>query len=191
MTGPWPNCVRHFHFSEWPQLESEIFKTKFIFWKLHNFELNVAYMNFEGGIWIKILFWVIWLLADINKISTREIKLRSQDLISYIIEVVIHMNILHIRICMTSQLSSLQGGFFIWIFHCVKMLWSHGMYILYILWYAYFPLTVKRTFGKISHSCVVPGSPDKVDSLFSPLYIFRFGLLGISSLINQFCKNLA
>ena len=68
--------------SVWPQLESEILKAKFIFWKLRNFELNVAYMNREGRIWIKILFWVIWLLADISKICTRQIKFRRQDLIS-------------------------------------------------------------------------------------------------------------
>lgn len=97
--------------SVWPQLESEILKAKLIFWKLHNFELNVAYMNCEGRIWIKILFWVIWLLADIHKICTRDIKFRSQDLISYITEVIIHTNVLHIIVCMTFHLSSLQGGF--------------------------------------------------------------------------------
>ena len=97
--------------SVWPQLESEILKAKFIFRKQHNFELNVAYMNCEGRIWIEILFWVIWLLAGINKICTREIKFKSQDLISYMTEVIIHINILYIIICMTSQLSSLQGGF--------------------------------------------------------------------------------
>ena len=32
-----------------------------------------------------------------------------------------------------------------WIFHCVKKLCSCGIYILYILWFAYFPQTIKRT----------------------------------------------
>ena len=104
-------AVKHPFFSVWPQLESEVLKAKFIFLKPHNLELNVPYMNCEGCIWVKILFWVIWLLADVNKICTREIKFRNQDLISYIIGVIIHVNILYIIICMTSQLSSLQGSF--------------------------------------------------------------------------------
>jgi len=118
--------------SVWPQLESEILKAKFIFWKLHNFELNVAYMNCEGRIWIQILFWVIWLLADINKICTREIKFRSQDFdllhnrgynpYEYIVHHHMH----------DFPVVFITGWFLIWIFHCVKKLWNHGLYILYI-----------------------------------------------------------